>query len=338
MADNKGNNFEPPVTRSRTMSQSSNASSKRDLIMDSDEELNDIQQKKTRADISYIDQAIESRMNVMLQKFLDENARKMNELLNEKFAQQHKANTALIQSFNQKVEAIKTDVDALKQENEILRRDLTNANQKLVKIEMSNKTSTEQIDRLNQEALKRDIFIEGLPKMTNDDIDNTLRALSNFIKSDVTKIDFEHAYVSKSKDKNLSAINIRFKSMEKKVDFLKKFKAAQKQPNGSYSPIVGADIINLPNDNIAKASIINVNVCTTKMTRELFNAGRKLKKVIFTNVWLDHSGIVKASLLNSGKIIQLKSMANLKDLHDKSKVNLPLPSASDCEPSPNQSQ
>jgi hypothetical protein len=277
----------------------------------SDKEL----QKKPRSDLSYIDDVIDNKLSAILKKF-DEHANRMESIFEEKFNAQRESNNQFLTALDIEVKAMKEDLVSMRVKADNLQMQLSIANDKIKALEASSSLSLNHINGIEQHNMKNDVFIDGLPKMNTDDVDTVMEAFGTFVRCDLSARHCEYAFPVQAKDKNASAIKIRFKSFDKKVELLKKFKKLQFDDNKKFIPIVVADFLKLDDENRAKTSVVNINVATTKSTRVIFNASKKLKKQLFKNVWIDYNGFVKASLF-SGKIIRITSTEDLQKYVNK---------------------
>jgi hypothetical protein len=284
------------------------------------------QQKKIRSELSYIDDVIDNKLSAIFKKF-DDHATRMENLFEEKLNAQREANKQFLSALEVKMNDMKEDIEALKKEQNNLQSQLSIANDTIKLLQSSSSFSTMHINDIEQFNMRNDVFIDGLPKMTADDVDTILDAFGTFVKCDLSPRHYEYAFPVKSNDKYASAIKIRFKSFDKKAELLKNFKKFQFDSSKKFTPVVVADFLKLDDEDRAKAAIVNINVAITKATRNLFNAARKFKKQQFKNVWIDHSGNIKASLF-SGKIIRITSTEDLQKYRKNSKNDSMSPTTS----------
>lgn len=216
-------------------------------------------------------------------------------------------NATIIEDNKTIIETMKTlteEVKSIKLFQAETAKKMSKMHQRIIEMEDEVTILTTTNNKLEQQALSRDVTIFGLPSLKREQLPSLISSLSAVSSVPLNESDFVHVYPTRVRNKPLCNVHLKFFNEQKKAEFMKSVK--QKKP------ILTEDLVELQPADKARGNEIIIRQKITDINRGILNEARNQKaKIKFA--W-EKDGRILIQLTETSPITEVQSLNQLMEI------------------------
>lgn len=234
---------------------------------------------------------------------MEEKIDKLQEQFSE-FMKMQQNTHAIVMEQSIKLTNLAADVNQLKEDHKLSKKRFAKVDKEIASLSSSVDLLSAANNKLQQQALYRDVILSGLPMLQKKDIIPVISSLGLQIGVPLNEGDIADAYSIASKNKDRAITIVKFHTEKTKRDVMTAYR--------NKKPILIEDIVRLGSDDKRRGSEIYINSNLTLHNRELKSAARK-ELTVLKYVW-EKDGRILIREADNTRIIEITSIKQLNEI------------------------